>query len=70
MPISGNALGKVDNLKYLEFFVQKKGGIDEDVKHRFKCGLMKWREASGVLNDNRISKRLKDQFYKSVEKTI
>jgi hypothetical protein len=66
MTISGVEVSEVESFKYLGSFVQKNGGLDEDVKHRIKCGWMKWREASGVLCDKRIPIRLKGKFYKSV----
>jgi hypothetical protein len=37
-----------------------------DIKHWIKCGWMKWRKASGVLCDKRISIRLTCKFYRSV----
>jgi hypothetical protein len=40
--------------------------FDMDVKHRIKCGWMKWREASGILCDKRM--RLKRKFYKIIAK--
>ena len=66
MIISGVEVSEVESFKYLGSFVQKNGDLDEDVKHRIKCGWMKWREASGVLCDKRIPMRLKGKFYKSV----
>jgi hypothetical protein len=46
MKINGN----VGDFKYLGSFVQKGGGFGMDVKHRIKCGLMKWREVLGSCN--------------------
>ncbi|XP_050532668.1 uncharacterized protein LOC126900777 [Daktulosphaira vitifoliae] len=46
--------------------MQKSGGIDEDIRHRIKCGWLKWRKVSGVLCDKRIPMRLKGKFYKTV----
>jgi hypothetical protein len=66
MTISYDAIGEVENFIYLGLFLQKVGGFGMDVKHRVKCGWMKWRESSGVLCDNRIPMRLKGKFYKSV----
>lgn len=33
--------------------------IDEDVSHRIKAGLMKWRQASHILFDKRVPQKLK-----------
>jgi hypothetical protein len=38
--------------------------IDEDVNHRIKARLMKWRQASGIICDKRVPKKLKDRFYR------
>ena len=54
----------VENFKYLGSFVQKGGVFGIDVKHRIKCGRLKWREASGVLCDKKIPMRLKGTFYR------
>jgi hypothetical protein len=55
--------------KYLVSVVQKNGSFEENMKHRIKCGWMKWREASGVLCDKRIPIRLKGTYYKAVVRT-
>jgi hypothetical protein len=39
--------------------LQKDGDIDKDVSHRIKAGLLKWRQASGVLCDPRVPLKLK-----------
>ena len=46
--------------------ISKDGVIDEDVDHRIKAGWLKWRLASGVFCDRRMTKRLKGKFYKNV----
>jgi hypothetical protein len=46
--------------------LQKNGDIDEDVSHRIKVGWLKWRQASAVLCDPRVSLKLKDKFYRTV----
>jgi hypothetical protein len=45
--------------------LQKDGDIDEDVNHRIKAGWMKWRQASGIVCDKRVPKKLKGKFYKT-----
>jgi hypothetical protein len=39
--------------------------IDEHVSHRIRDGWIKWRQASGVLCDKKVSNKLKDKFYKT-----
>jgi hypothetical protein len=43
--------------------LQKNGDINEDVSHRIKADWLKWRQASSVLCDPRVSLKLKDKFY-------
>lgn len=61
---SGDTVGKVESFKYLRTCVQNNRGFVEEVKHRIKCERIKRREASGVLNNNRIIMRPKVKFYK------
>ena len=46
--------------------LQKDGDIDEDVRHRISAGWLKWRQASAVLCDKKVSQRLKGKFYRTV----
>ncbi|KAF3643346.1 putative amino acid permease 3-like [Capsicum annuum] len=55
---------KRDSFKYLEFMIQGNGEIDEDVSHRIGVEWMKWRLASGVLCDKKVSPKLKEKFYR------
>jgi len=43
-----------------------KGDIDEDISHRIKVGLQKWKYVSGVLCDKRIPVGLKGKIYRMV----
>jgi hypothetical protein len=38
--------------------------INEDGNHRIKADWLKWRQASGVLCDPRVSQKLKGKFYR------
>ena len=45
--------------------IHAEGDIGTDVTRRIKAGWTKWRNASGVLCDQRIPLRLKEKFYKT-----
>jgi len=68
MTIDGDEIKEVECFKYLKSFVQKNRGFDKDVKHRIRCGWIKWIEASGVLCDKIIPMKLKGKLYKSIVK--
>jgi hypothetical protein len=57
-------VSKKDTFRYLVSMLQKDGDIDEDISHRIKAGWLKWRQASGVLCDPRVSLKLKGKFYR------
>jgi hypothetical protein len=63
--LDGQVVPKKDIFRYLGSMLQKNGNIDEDVSHRIKAGWLKWRQASGVLCDPRVSLKLKDKFYRT-----
>ena len=44
--------------------IQGNGEIDEDVSHRIGAEWMKWKLASGVLCDKKVSPKLKGKFYR------
>ncbi|VFQ65981.1 unnamed protein product [Cuscuta campestris] len=46
--------------------IQAEGELDADVGHRVGVAWAKWRLASGVLCDPKISPRMKGKFYRSV----
>jgi hypothetical protein len=54
-----------DTFRYLGSMLQRDGDIDEEVSHRIKAGLMKWRQASGVLCNKRVPQKLKVKFYRT-----
>uniref|UniRef100_A0A8I6YD54 Reverse transcriptase domain-containing protein n=1 Tax=Hordeum vulgare subsp. vulgare TaxID=112509 RepID=A0A8I6YD54_HORVV len=61
----GQVVPERDTFRYLGSMLQKDGDIDEDVGHRIKAGWMKWRQASGVLCDKRVPRKLKGRFYRT-----
>jgi hypothetical protein len=62
--LGGQVVPKKDTFHYLGSMLQRDGDIDEDVSHRIKAGSMKWRQASEVLCDKRVSQKLKGKLYK------
>jgi hypothetical protein len=56
---------KIDTFRYLGSMLQKDGDIDEDLSHKIKVGLLKWRQASGVLCDPRVPLKLKGKLYRT-----
>ena len=63
--LDGLTVPKKDTFRYLGSILQSDGNIDADVSHRIKAGWMKWRQASGILCDNKVPQRLKGKFYRT-----
>ena len=63
---AGKVFNCVAKFKYLGSTISEQGGSSEDVQERIKTGWMKWREASGVLCDRKMPKKLKAKVYKAV----
>ena len=63
--LKDQVMPKKDIFRYLGSMLQRDGNIDEDVSNRIKAGWMKWRQASGVLCDKRIQRKLKGKFYRT-----
>ncbi|VFQ92574.1 unnamed protein product [Cuscuta campestris] len=55
-----------DRFRYLGSVIQADGELDGDAGHRVGVAWAKWRLASGVLCDPKISPRMKGKFYRSV----
>jgi len=70
MTIRGNVIGEVERFKYLVSFVERNGSFVVDVKHRIKCGWMKWKKVLDILCAKRIPIRQKGKFYRSVTRPI
>ncbi|VFQ81273.1 unnamed protein product [Cuscuta campestris] len=64
--IDSHLVPKVDRFRYLGSVIQADGELDADVGHRVGVAWAKWRLASGVLCDPKISPRMKGKFYRSV----
>ena len=63
--LEGQVVPRKDTFRYLGSMLQRDGDVDEDVSHRIKAGWMKWRQASDVLCDKRVPRKLKDKFYRT-----
>ena len=63
--LEGQVVPGMDTFRYLGSILQRDGDIDEDVSHKIKAGWMKWRQASGVLCDKRVTQKLKGKFYRT-----
>ncbi|VFR01015.1 unnamed protein product [Cuscuta campestris] len=64
--IDSHIVPKVDRFRYLGSVIQADGELDGDVGHRVGVAWAKWRLASGVLRDPKISPKMKGKFYRSV----
>ncbi|VFQ98440.1 unnamed protein product [Cuscuta campestris] len=64
--IDSHLVPKVDRFRYLGSVIQADGELDADVGHGVGVAWAKWRLASGVLCDPKISPRMKGKFYRSV----
>ncbi|KAF3652937.1 putative D-cysteine desulfhydrase 1, mitochondrial [Capsicum annuum] len=60
------AIQKKKIFKYLGSMIQGNGEIDEDITHRIGAGWLKWRLASGVLCDKKMSHKLNGKFYRVI----
>jgi hypothetical protein len=64
--LDGQVVPKKDTFCYLGSMLQKDGDIDKDLNHRIKVDWLKWRQASAVLCDPRVSLKVKGKFYRTV----
>ncbi|VFQ71539.1 unnamed protein product [Cuscuta campestris] len=64
--IDSHLVPKVDRFRYLGSVIQADGELDGNVGHRVGVAWAKWRLASGVLCDPKISSGMKGKFYRSV----
>ena len=62
--LGNEGIQQKESFKYLGSILQADGDIDKDIAHRIQAGWTKWRSASGVLCDKKISLALKGKFYK------
>ncbi|PKA53114.1 ubiquitin-protein ligase E3 C [Apostasia shenzhenica] len=57
--IGDQIVKKSEHFRYLRSIIQNDGEIDNDIISRIQAGWVKWRNASGVLCDRKISSRIK-----------
>ncbi|EXB20723.1 Delta-1-pyrroline-5-carboxylate dehydrogenase 12A1 [Morus notabilis] len=62
----GVEIGASWKFRYLGSIVQYEGDIEKDIQHRIKAGLVKWKNAMGVLCDGKMPIKLKGKFYRTV----
>ncbi|KAG5594303.1 hypothetical protein H5410_035535 [Solanum commersonii] len=60
--LAAQVIPKKESFRYLGAVIQGSGDIDDDVTHRVGAAWMKWRLASGVLCDKKISPKLKERI--------
>jgi hypothetical protein len=63
--LNGQVVPKKNTFRYLRSMLQKDGDINEDVSHRIKDGRLKWRQASDVLCDPRVTLKQNEKFYRT-----
>jgi hypothetical protein len=61
--LDGRVVHMNDTFQYLRLMLQSDREIDENVSHRIRAGLMKWRQASDILCDKKVPNKLKDKLY-------
>ena len=55
---------RVKQFRYLGLIIQDSGEIDNDINQQMKIGWQKWKNASEVLCDKKISLSLKGRAYR------
>ncbi|KAG5619178.1 hypothetical protein H5410_019002 [Solanum commersonii] len=66
--LSTQIIPKKESFKYLRSVIQGSRDIDDDVTYLIGVVWTKWRLASRVLCDKKISPRLKGKFYRVIVK--
>ncbi|EXC17267.1 DNA-directed RNA polymerase II subunit [Morus notabilis] len=64
-PYHGVEIEASRKFRYLESIVQYED-IEEDIQHKIKVGWVKWKNATGVLCDDKMPIKLKGKFYRTV----
>ena len=63
--IEDDTIPQVKRFKYLGSIIQNDGEIEGDVNHRIQAGWMKWKSASSVICDKRVTLKLKGKLYRT-----
>jgi hypothetical protein len=63
--LDGRVVPINDTFRYLGAMLQSEGEIDENVSHRIRTRLVKWRQTCGVLCNKNVPKKLKGKFYRT-----
>ncbi|GJR62190.1 ataxia telangiectasia mutated family protein [Tanacetum coccineum] len=62
--IGEHILEPKESFRYLGSVIHKYGRIEDDVTHRIQVGWLKWRAATTILCDKKVSLKLKGKFYR------
>ncbi|KAK6742586.1 hypothetical protein RB195_010067 [Necator americanus] len=68
--VDGTELNKVNCFKYFGSKVTSTGDIDEEGRARVNAAWMKWKMATGLLCDEKVSVRLKSKIYRTVVRPV
>jgi hypothetical protein len=68
--LDGQVVLMNDIFWYLGSMLQSDGEIDEDVSHKIRIIWVKWRQASGILCDKKVSNKLKGKFYRTTIRPV
>src|SRR4051812_22236607 len=63
--LEGQLVPKRDTFRYLRPMLQSNCDIDEDDCHKIKAGWLKWRQASGILCDKKVPRKVKGKFFRT-----
>ena len=63
--LGDHVIQQVNKFRYLGSIIQEDCEVDGDVNNRIQTGWYKWRNASGVICDNKVQDKVKGKFYRT-----